>query len=116
MSALSAAAPAASDEPSVLETAFAKLKNVGIGYLMGMVRDIAKRELPEALGHRVAEQVDNLTTKFGSEPIREQVLPEWFGKDDASAHDKETDEQHSQDKGENGSRMRALAAGGAAKK
>jgi ElaB/YqjD/DUF883 family membrane-anchored ribosome-binding protein len=89
-----------SEEPGVLDGAFSHLKNLGISYLMGMLRDLARRELPEALGKRIAEQVDTLTSNFGGEPIREQLLPE--------ANDN-PNENEQRPQGESNPRFRAMA-------
>jgi len=53
-----------------------RVKNLALGALMGVVRDLTVRSLPEQLGHKVAEEVDHLTTNLGAEPIRGPVLPE----------------------------------------
>jgi len=53
-----------------------RLKNLGLGALMGAVRDLTVRSLPEQLAHKVAEEVDHLTTKLGAEPIHGPVLPQ----------------------------------------
>lgn len=52
------------------------LKNLGLGTLMAVVRDLTVRSLPESLGQKVAEEVDHLTSKLGAEPIRGPVLPQ----------------------------------------
>lgn len=52
------------------------LKGLALGTLMGTIRDMASQALPDALGHRVAEEVDRFTTNMGAEPIRGSVLPE----------------------------------------
>ena len=96
--------PAEPEEPGVLDGAFSQLKNLGISYLMGMVRDLARRELPEALGKRIAEQVDTLTSNFGGEPIREPLLPE--------THDSGNKDE-SRPQGESNPRFRAMAGSGA---
>ena len=46
-----------------------RLKGLAIGSLMGVVRDMAAKNLPGSLGQRVAEEVDSLTTNLGGEPI-----------------------------------------------
>jgi len=56
--------------------AISHLKDIGISYLMGLVRDLARRGLPEVVGQRVAQEVDALTTKMGTDPIPGPVLPE----------------------------------------
>lgn len=92
------------EQAGILDGAFSQLKNLGVSYLMGMVRDLARRELPEALGKRIADQVDTLTSKFGSDPIREPLLPETSDTD-------KTDE--SRPMPESNPRIRALAGAGA---
>jgi hypothetical protein len=56
-----------------------RLKGIGVGALMGVVRDLAARGLPGALGQRVAEEVDHLSSNLGGETIRGPLLP--TGKD-----------------------------------
>jgi ElaB/YqjD/DUF883 family membrane-anchored ribosome-binding protein len=51
-----------------------RLKGLAISAAMGVLRDIAKRSLPGSLGNRLAEELDNLTTGFGAEPIPEPVF------------------------------------------
>jgi len=63
------------DGPSLWSGALAHLKNIGVSYVMAIVRDLARNELPEAVASRVAEEVDALTTKLGTEPIPGPVLP-----------------------------------------
>jgi len=53
-----------------------RLKALAIGALMGTVREVVKRSLPEALGDRLADEVDSLTTQLGAEPIRGPILSE----------------------------------------
>jgi len=53
-----------------------RLKNLALGALMGAVRDLTVRSLPPSLGHKVAEEVDHLTSNLGAEPVRGPVLPE----------------------------------------
>jgi ElaB/YqjD/DUF883 family membrane-anchored ribosome-binding protein len=53
-----------------------RVKNLALGVLMGAVRDLTVRSLPGQLGHKVAEEVDHLTTNLGAEPIRGPVLPD----------------------------------------
>jgi hypothetical protein len=52
------------------------LKGLAVSTLMGAVRDLAVRNLPESLSQRVAEEVDQFTRRMGGEPIRGSVLPE----------------------------------------
>jgi ElaB/YqjD/DUF883 family membrane-anchored ribosome-binding protein len=53
-----------------------RLKGVAVGSLMGVVRDLAQRNLPETVGKRVSEEVDRLTRNLGGEPLSGSVLPE----------------------------------------
>jgi ElaB/YqjD/DUF883 family membrane-anchored ribosome-binding protein len=53
-----------------------RVKGLALGTLMGTIRDMASQALPDALGHRVAEEVDRFTTHMGAEPIHGSVLPE----------------------------------------
>jgi len=53
-----------------------RLKNLGLGALMGVVRDMVKRSLPGELGQRVADEVDTITNKMGAQTFQESVLPE----------------------------------------
>jgi ElaB/YqjD/DUF883 family membrane-anchored ribosome-binding protein len=53
-----------------------RLKGLAIGTLMGVVRDLASRALPESLQPRIAEEIDHLTTSLGGEPIHGHLLPE----------------------------------------
>jgi len=70
------AEPAAVQESGVWTDAVSHLKDIGVSYLMGLVRDLAKQGLPDVIGQRVAEEVDSLTTKMGTEPIPGSVLPQ----------------------------------------
>jgi len=70
------ATPVEAEEPGVFSSAVSHLRDIGVSYLMGLVRDLAKRGLPEVVGHRVADEVDALTTKLGTQPIPGPVLPE----------------------------------------
>ena len=53
-----------------------RLKGLALGTVMGAVRDMAKRSLPESVGSRVAEEVDSITKGLGGEPIPGPVLAE----------------------------------------
>jgi len=52
-----------------------RLKGFALGALMGVVRDLTARGLPGALGQRVAEEVEHLSSSLGAEPIRGPILP-----------------------------------------
>jgi hypothetical protein len=52
-----------------------RLRGVAVGSLMGMVRDVAARELPESLAQRVVEEVDRLTPKLGGEVLQGPLFP-----------------------------------------
>jgi len=64
------------EDPGMISDAISHLKAIGVSYLMGLVRDLARRGLPEVVGQRVAQEVDALTTKMGTDPIPGPVLPE----------------------------------------
>jgi len=64
-----------SDQHGILGDALTQLKNLGLSYVMGIVRDLARNELPEAVASRVADEVDALTSKLGASPISGPVLP-----------------------------------------
>jgi len=55
-----------------------KLKGLAISSLMSVVRELAKRGLPEPIGCRVADEIDSLTSRLGGEPIQGAVLGEAF--------------------------------------
>jgi len=51
-----------------------RLKGLGIAALMGFVRDLARHAIPGALGTRIVEEVENMTTRLGAEPIHGDIL------------------------------------------
>jgi len=68
-------------EPSFLsevgqtfDTELTKLKGLAIGTLLGVVRDLLARSVPEKVGPQLGEVVDSITTKLGGQPIRGPVL------------------------------------------
>jgi ElaB/YqjD/DUF883 family membrane-anchored ribosome-binding protein len=63
------------------------LKGLALGAMMGLVRDLAVRSLPENLKGRVAEEVDRLTRGLGGEPIQGSILPEPKSDEAGQAHD-----------------------------
>jgi len=65
-----------SAEHGMWSETLSRLKNIGVSYVMGLVRDLAKNELPEVVASRVADEIDTITSKLGLEPIRGPVLPE----------------------------------------
>jgi len=67
--------PAAPEKKSWFWDEVARVKGLAVASLLGVVRDMASRSLPNALGHRVAEEVDELTRKLGADPIHGPVLP-----------------------------------------
>jgi ElaB/YqjD/DUF883 family membrane-anchored ribosome-binding protein len=74
---------------------FKRLKGLAIGTLMGVIRDLAKQSLPEALKDRVTQEVDQFTTSLGGEPIHGQILPE-----SVSSGAKEDSEEKHQTRGQ----------------
>jgi len=73
-----------SDSGGLWSDAISHLRDLGVSYLMGLVRDLAKQELPEVVGQRVAEEVDALTAKMGTQPIPGPVLQQTEPADVAS--------------------------------
>jgi hypothetical protein len=53
-----------------------KIKGLAVGTLLGAVRDLVSRVVPESIRDRLAEQVDSITSHLGGEPVRGPVLPE----------------------------------------
>lgn len=51
-------------------------KNLAVGAMMGVVRDLVARAVPENLKERVSEEMDKLTKSVGGEPIQGALLPE----------------------------------------
>jgi hypothetical protein len=51
-------------------------KGLAIGAMMGVVRDLVKRSLPDNLKEKVADEVDKLTRNLGGEPMQGSILPE----------------------------------------
>jgi hypothetical protein len=51
-------------------------KNLAVGAMMGVVRDLVSQAVPEKLKDRVSEEVDKLTESLGGEPIKGSLLPE----------------------------------------
>jgi ElaB/YqjD/DUF883 family membrane-anchored ribosome-binding protein len=53
-----------------------KLKGMAVGTLLGLVRDMVKQSLPQELGGRLSEMIDDVTQKVGGEPFKGPVAPE----------------------------------------
>ena len=51
-----------------------KLKGLAIGSLMNVLRELAKKGLPDLIGSRIADEIDTLTSRLGAEPIPGSVL------------------------------------------
>jgi len=52
------------------------LKGFAVGTLMSVLRDMAKRAVPGAIGGKIAEEIESLTTRMGASTIAGPVLPE----------------------------------------
>ena len=63
------------------------LKGLAIGAMMGVVRDLAARSLPENLKGKVSEEVDKLTRSLGGEPVQGSILPEPKSEESESAQE-----------------------------
>jgi len=61
-------------QESWFEEPLRHLKGLAISTLMGAIRDLSTRAASGALGKRIAEEVDSLTTRLGAEPIHGPVL------------------------------------------
>jgi ElaB/YqjD/DUF883 family membrane-anchored ribosome-binding protein len=61
-----------------------KLKGMSIGTLLGLVRDMVKQSLPQELGGRLSEMIDDVTQKVGGETFKGPVTPELTGQEEAS--------------------------------
>jgi len=60
----------------VLGEQLGHLKGLAIGAMMGVVRDLAARSLPDNIKGRVTDEVDKITRSLGGEPIKGSILPE----------------------------------------
>jgi ElaB/YqjD/DUF883 family membrane-anchored ribosome-binding protein len=52
----------------------AKLKGLAIGATLGIVRDVVTQAVPEELGAKLSEVMNDITVKLGGEPIRGPLL------------------------------------------
>jgi len=88
---------AASKAPgeSFVGEALAQVKNLAVGSVMALVRDLAITHLPNEFGKQVADQVDGLTQKFGVEPM---ASPIDLKGDDAPGEPKQQEEPARSDK------------------
>jgi ElaB/YqjD/DUF883 family membrane-anchored ribosome-binding protein len=55
-----------------------KLKGMAVGVLVGVVRDMVKESVPDALRPQVGEMMDNIATKMGGEAVQSDVLEQLF--------------------------------------
>jgi len=69
------AEPAHNGKKSWFGEELSRLKGLALGSLMGVVRDMAARGFPGALGQRIAQEVDHLNTTLGGETIQGPLLP-----------------------------------------
>jgi ElaB/YqjD/DUF883 family membrane-anchored ribosome-binding protein len=53
----------------------AKLKSLGVSALVGVIRDVVSRSVPETVAPRLEEVIDEITAKLGGEPIPGPVVP-----------------------------------------
>jgi len=78
-SALGGAASTAGSMLGTLEKMFGpeidQVKQLAIGTLLGVVRDMAVQAAPENMAPKVREIIDNFTSKMGGKPIEGPVLP-----------------------------------------
>jgi len=85
--ASSSSSSAAAGGVSWLWDKLANLRKLGVGSLMGSIRDLAARAVPESMSGRLAEELDNLTRTLGGEPISGPVLPESKSEDQSGGSD-----------------------------
>lgn len=76
------ATPALSTRPSRLaefgvsfEKELNQLKELAVGALLGMVRDMVGQSVPQSLEQQVEEVIDGFTVKLGGRPVRGHILP-----------------------------------------
>jgi len=62
------------EKPSWLREQVDSFLGLAVGSVMGLVRDVAVQELPEAIGKKLVKEVDNLTVHLGGKPIDEPIL------------------------------------------
>lgn len=62
------------NEPSWFRKELDSFLGLAVGSVMGLVRDVAVQELPEAIGKNLAKEVDKLTTHLGGKPIEGPIL------------------------------------------
>lgn len=67
--------PAAAEKKDGIWSHVGDLVGLGIGSLMGVVRDMTTRSLPMALGSEVAHEIDRFTESLGGKPIQGPILP-----------------------------------------
>lgn len=53
-----------------------KLKDLGLGALMAVIRDMTTRSMPGEIGSRMQTWVNDLTEHMGVKPIKESLIPE----------------------------------------
>jgi len=94
--------------PSMWSDSISRLKNLGLSYVMGILRDLAKNELPEAVAGRIAEEIDGITSKLGMEPLPGPILPERDESESGSERSTETRPGYAERKG-NSYRNRSTA-------
>ena len=78
--AVGSAASAAGSMLDSLETMFGpeinKVKELALGALLGIIRDMAVKAAPETLAPQVGEIIDGFTSKLGGKPVEGAVLGE----------------------------------------
>jgi phage-related protein len=74
-----------------LETMFGpeidKVKEMAIGTLLGVVRDMAVKAAPEKMAPQVREIIDGITTKLGGKPVEGTVFETESSDEDEVHHD-----------------------------
>jgi len=71
------------------------LRGLAVGAMMGVVRDLAAKAVPENLKERVNDEVNKLTKGLGGEPFKGSVLPENHEEDETQEAKDKAQEFHS---------------------
>jgi hypothetical protein len=58
------------------ESEFGQLKELAVGTLFSLVRDMATEAVPEPMENQVRELIDAINVKLGGRPIRGPIFPE----------------------------------------
>lgn len=71
-----APAPAQPEKKGWFAEELGRFKDLAVGTVLGLVRDLAAQSLPEAIGKKVAAEMNRITDHLGAEKIEEPILTE----------------------------------------